>query len=132
MKCHVNDISKFTKSYKVILFADNRTCIFTAGTGWLMLAGKWGCMADKDLIDISRWFCDNKLSLNPDKTTGNNLSKQSIIYYSLDLHINSKPIEIVNQTKLHGVFFDSNQTWTHDITGVPSNLSTAISVIYKI
>lgn len=62
---YVNDVTRVTSVSMVIMYADNCTCIITAGNREAANA-----MANEELRRLAEWFCVNKLSLNNGKTKG--------------------------------------------------------------
>ena len=70
---------------------------------------------NSDLKYIDRWLKANKLSLNVAKTVFMVISSrqklQSLNDYTMNIHIDSAPINQSNQSKSLGLIIDENLSW---------------------
>ena len=123
---YINDLCNVSNLLKFVLFADD-TNLFASEKDVSKRCDSINIELNKSNI----WFSVNKLSLNISKIKFilfNNIKEKNT---TLNINIDDKPIERVNETKSIGVIIDSNLSWKQYIAHVRSKLSKCISIIYK-
>ena len=97
----INDLRKSLRYSDCILFADDTT-IYIIGKNLRFLKTK--LQADVDML--SEWLLSNRLALNVSKTKLIIFSKTPLSYDNFDIVIDGEKIEIVNDFKFLGVYFN--------------------------
>lgn len=91
---YINDITNSISSSKLIIYADDCTCLFTAKTHKQAVQS-----ANSELSVMSDWFKANKLSLNLNKIKGIFFSKSAVPILENEISIGDTAIELVLKIK---------------------------------
>ena len=88
-----------------------------------------------ELNHLNDWFCDNKLSLNTDKTKyvlfNKAKSKDNLPLVLPDLFIIDVKIKRKNSLKFLGVTIDENLTWKTHVELVQNKISKSVGILFK-
>ena len=154
---YVNDITKTTSLFEIILFADDTTLLYSHPD----IATKMN-LINTELLEISNWFKANKLLVNATKTnymilgTSNSTKKyvaeseilnENCIHslpdrdsicqdcnkkQKLNVILDNVSLERVNSTKFLGVIIDDNLTWKNHIDAISKTISRNIGMLTKL
>ena len=126
---YINDLSVALSSLFPVLFADD-TNLFLSHSDFSMLMTK----ANSDLINASRWFKLNKLSLNIKKSCFIIFTEKNKKYYKFKscLSIGKNELTQVSSTTFLGVLIDERLSWKSHIRHVSNKISKSIGVISKV
>ena len=114
---------------KAVMYADD-TSLLVSSSDPLSLQNS----LNYNLNLIARWFKENNLTLNLDKTkfmlfgTTHNLDK----FKDISLIYDGNVIEQVDHFKYLGIVFDCNMTWSHHIDFIASNVSKRCGIIRRV
>ena len=108
---YVNDLPKVVKNCSVVLYADDTT-LFTGSS----IPSNIQIDVNEDLVRLEKWFHDNKLHLNTDKTEyiliTNNRRRQR--FEQIKISVAGKQIKEKEEVKILGVTIKNDLTWdTH-------------------
>ena len=125
---YINDIVNVSEIMQLILFADD-TNIFMSDKSLSVL----NCRVNSELCKISKWFRNNKLSLNVKKTNFMlfTSAKSRTLHEPFTIKIDGRNVEQVTETKFLGVIITENLTWDKHIKTIRNKVSKAIGVICK-
>src|SRR6218665_4127679 len=108
---YIIDLSLISPSLKFILFADD-TNVFLSHKSLDKLLE----LMNAELINISKWFNINKLSLDSEKTNYIVFSSaRKRISLNNTLSINNNPLSLTHSSKFLGVLIDSHLIWKDHI-----------------
>ena len=124
---YINDISNVSPALLPILFADDSN-IFLEDTDIDNMIRR----VNNELINVLVWIHANKLSLNIDKT-------KFMIFHTrgkstasdLNININGKVIQRVNNCKFLGVTIDSTLNWSEHIKVIKNKISKGLGILCK-
>ena len=123
----INDLPIVT-NFNVKLFADD-TFLSLEGDDIKLLQNK----ANKELRKVSKWFLDNKLTLNISKSKfmiikrGNKKSSQNFV-----LKFNRKKLEQCESYKYLGIYIDENLSWKEHVRYLCEKLSKMCGIFSKL
>ena len=123
----INDLPIVT-NFNVKLFADD-TFLSLEGDDIKLLQTK----ANKELRKVSKWFLDNKLTLNISKSKfmiikrGNKKSSQNFV-----LKFNRKKLEQCESYKYLGIYIDENLSWKEHVRYLCEKLSKMCGIFSKL
>ena len=81
---------------------------------------------------LSEWFQANKLSVNISKTNYIIFKpRQKKQIFDLNLKINNKEINRVNEVCFLGVILDENLSWKAHISHIAHKISKSIGIMYR-
>ena len=129
---YINDIPNST-DLNILSFADDTT-IYTSGSNIQQTILK----VNSELNKIYIWLCENKLSLNINKTKFMLFSTKSQNQSNIDLKINGLSIKQAGQNheettiKFLGVYLEENLNWRNHINHIRNKVSRALFTINKI
>ena len=114
---YINDITKATSKFNVIMYADDITLVSTLENfGALNNIAVIKDEINKEITKISHWLHRNKLLLNMAKSKFMVFFKHPKAIPKLKLTINDNPIEQVTEFYFLGITIDQNVTWNARIT----------------
>lgn len=107
----------------------NNSCISYADDISILISGKdfYTIKSDAEtkFSDLTKWFCENNLILNKDKTqTVFFRSRQCNVSTPANIKINDTTIEVTQQAKILGLTLDEFLSWTTHINNLNSKLSS--------
>ena len=114
---------------KTVMYADDTTLLFRSSDPQNLQSH-----LKNNFKNIGKWFLDNKLTLNINKTklmlfgTNKCLDKFS----NISITYNNDLIERVDNFKYLGVIFDSQMTWLSHINHVTSKVSKRCGVLNRL
>jgi len=121
---YINDFPIHAQpSTKTVLFADDTSMVIKSAH-----PTEFTNAIQNNLIDADKWFKENLLTLNTDKTnilqfyTRNELPDLRILYGDKQLHT-------VNTTKFLGIIIDSTLSWKQHVDNITSKLNKACFAI---
>ena len=124
---YINDIANVSKLVDLILFADD-TSIFFSHKDINYLNN----VLNRELRKLSDWFIVNKLSLNLTKTKFMIFKpRQKARHPDVQLTLNNRCIEQVNETVFLGVILDETLSWKSHISHVANKISKSIGIIFR-
>ena len=131
---YMNDISNSSTLFKFILFADDTTLKTSINIA------KQDQRSAKDLSNIinyefnkvNTWLKGNKLSLNIEKTKFMVFHKKNKNVPQIDIRINGKLIEQVDDFCFLGLTIDSALDWSAHIRKISGKLNSAIGILNKL
>ena len=124
---YINDIANVSKLVDLILFADD-TSIFFSHKDINYLNN----VLNRELRKLSDWFIVNKLSLNLTKTKFKIFKpRQKVRHPDVQLTLNNRCIEQVNETVFLGVILDETLSWKSHISHVANKISKSIGIIFR-
>ena len=126
---YINDIVSVSTLFEFTLYADD-TNVLASDYSLANLIHN----INRELICISDWFIENRLSLNMDKTcfiVFHN-PQRKIDIGSINLCIRDIQITNVSCTKFLGLCIDQHITWNDHIGYISLKISKNIGVLYKI
>jgi len=125
---YVNDLFSLDIQGEFVAFADDTAILYRRKTVWNVLRS----IIEKDLELINGWFCNNKLTLNAEKTRFIYFNAKTNIAQPLRLKIKSscgeKMIYSTDVIKYLGVHLDENMRWNHHVESICKKLR---SLLYK-
>lgn len=129
---YMNDISTASKLFNFILYADDTSLIFSSALLDLNRANKNSI--NNELLNVSSWLTENKLSLNISKTKymlfhhhQKHISTDSIPQLEFD----GNKIEYVDQFKFLGIIVDNNLNWKPHIDLTCRRILTTIGILSR-
>ena len=124
---YINDIANVSKLVDLILFADDTSIFFShKDLNYLNNA------LNRELRKLSDWFIVNKLSLNLTKTKFMIFKpRQKTRHPDVQLALNNRSIEQVNETVFLGVILDETLYWKSHISHVANKISKSIGIIFR-
>ena len=122
---YINDLVNVCQELMAILFADD-TNLFKTGKDPQIIQD----VINTELQRVSTWLKVNKLSLNIDKTHFMIFTKKPT-RPSLDIRIDGKKINEVNNTKFLGAYIDQKLNWKDHIKYTSGKISRGIGMIIK-
>src|ERR1700733_7535395 len=127
---YINDLANVSSTIFLILFADD-TNVFYSHNSWRVLFDT----LNRELSNISAWFCSNRLTLNPDKTN-------FILFRShRKPPLNERPCLLVGDIPLIQVEFtrflgidvhvDQHLTWKNHINNISSKIAKNVGILAR-
>ena len=116
---YINDITKVTSKFNIIMYADDTTLVSTLENfGALHNIAMIEDEINRSITKISHWLHSNKLflKLNTAKSKFMVFFKHPKTIPKLKLTSNDKPIEQVTEFNFLGITIDQNVTWNTHIT----------------
>ena len=124
---YINDIYHATDLGEFILFADDTNLFYSHDN-----ASSLTNLINSELSMLSEWFQANKLSVNISKTNYIIFKpRQKKQIFDLNLKINNKEINRVNEVCFLGVILDENLSWKAHISHIAHKISKSIGIIYR-
>ena len=129
---YLNDLPNST-NLNVLSFADDTT-VHASGSNLNELVRK----INNELNKIQEWLCENKLSLNINKTNFMVFSPKSYLNENIDLKINGINIRQCgylrdqNTIKFLGVYLDEQLTWKLHIDHISNNIAKSLYTLNKV
>lgn len=124
---YINDISRSSIKLNYVLFADDTT-IYLQGRDLQTLQDTF----NQELVHLSNWISSNKLSLNHSKT--NYMVSHTLLSHPnvINIKIENKTINQVEETKFLGVTIDNTLTWKTHINDTKIKISKLTGMFYRI
>ena len=124
---YINDLPYMMNGLSdVILFADDTSLIFKINR------------KDSDVLHIndsltilSKWFAANNLLPNANKTKCLKFSLPNVPHVDLQLMLDGKELNLINETVFLGITIDSRLQWGPHITALSKRLSSAAFAVRK-
>ena len=123
---YTNDLPDTLNLVKSILFADDTTLYYS----YPNIPHLYETM-NKELDNLTDWFCANKLSLNVSKTNYMIFSNINPQQHSMEIKLTNKIITKTNCVKFLGVFIDENLKWNEHIKVIKQKISRSFFAINK-
>ena len=126
---YINDMIEKVNNCKMHLYADDTVLYFSDANPLKVQRS-----LQEDLSRMYGWMCDNRLSLNCDKTVcmliGNRkmLNKHNV----LELNVNTRKLEQVPHTKYLGITVDEELNWNLQVDNVCKRVSKMISFMRRL
>ena len=128
---YINDLPNCLNVGSPRMYADDTNVAFTAAT-----IPDLESQINSDLKYIDRWLKANKLSLNVAKTEFMVISSrqklQSLNDYTMNIQIDSVPINQSNQSKSLGLIIDENLSWKAHIHEISKTVSSGIGALKRV
>ena len=125
----INDLPNISDKFKSILFADDTTLSFETTT-----QDELNIVCNHELSKFYSWTLANRLTINFGKNktyyilhTFTNINSDS-----LQITINNKAIESVNEGEFLGVIIDNNLKFQAHVHKVCNKISKSIGIMYKL
>ena len=125
---YINNLPKAIEHKALpILFADDTSILLTRPNNTQM-------QSDFNIIfeQLIKWFKSNLLFLTFDKTYFIQFINKSTCTSGIQITYEDKPISIVNETKLLGLFINNNLSWKTHIECIKSKLSSACYAVRSV
>ena len=130
---YINDITKATSKFNVIMYADDTTLVSTLKNfGALNNIAVIEDEINREITKISHWLHSNKLLLNTAKSKFMVFFKHPKAILKLKLTINDNPIEQVTEFNFLGITIDQNVTWNAHITKTSIKIARVIGILHKL
>ena len=124
----INDLPKCLKHTSSNIYADD-TAIYTCGNNLNEVRDQ----LQRDIENISRWFAENKLTVNSTKSYCMLItSNRNLLDQNLDIRVNNTIIEQVRATKYLGLFPDSSLTWDEHVLKLCSKLAPKVGILRRL
>jgi len=124
---YVNDLHNITNKVSCIQFADDTT-IYATGPSLTDIVS----IIQSEIILISQWLKNNRLSLNVAKTNYMIMTnKKAYDMSNIQIKIDDIPVECVTETKFLGVVLDNQMTFQSHINQVANKLSKGIGILCR-
>ena len=124
----INDLWYSKPLLEIILFADDTNLFYSHNN----VKDVFKTM-NAELSHLNDWFCENKLSLNTDKTRyilfHKAKSKDNLPLVLPDWFIND--VKLRRENSLKGVMIDENLTWKTYVELVKNNISKSVGILFK-
>lgn len=120
---YINDIPNVVKNSSIRLFADD-TLLFVSGNDFDDIKNK----LIGDMTEISKWLVMNKLKLNTDKTKTMVINSNEV----MNLYIDGKSIELVNNIKYLGVIIDNRLKFDKHVEYIAKKIGMKIGFFKRI
>ena len=126
---YINDIANCYINGMFRVFADD-TGIFIQSSDENILIGK----AREIMITIDKWFSDNRLTLNTEKTSYIifKSSRWKLPLIPDNIEFNNKKIYRVNSVKYLGLLLDESLSWNLHVIDVCKNIKRFFPIFYNI
>ena len=123
---YMNNLNLVLNFCNVALYADD-TVIWAKGRNIFEIQDK----LQQDLLNVTDWLCDNKLSINATKCKSMLISSphHPIRNLELSVRINDCILECVSSYKYLGVYLDSTLTFNQHIESLTKKVSKRLGVI---
>ena len=122
---YMNDIFNVVKECSMFLFADD-TSIFFSGNDLPLLNFNINLAMKK----IEKWFSDNYLTLNTNKTNYMVFSKRRQPF-NFSINLSSVSLDEVKEIKFLGIWLDKNLKWDYHTTSVSNKISRFLGLISR-
>ena len=126
---YINDLPSILECCCASLYADD-TVIYCYGSSSQELSEK----LNRDLLAITKWLNDHKLTLNLEKTkcmlVGSNRKlerKMALTVSIFDSNVNN-----VNSFKYLGIFISSDFTWTNHVEYIAGKINQRLGLLHRI
>ena len=130
---YINDITKATPKFNIIMYADDTTLVSTLENfGTLNNIAVIEDEINNEITKISHWLHINKLLLNTAKSKFMVFFKHPKTIPKLKLKINDNPIEQVTEFNFLGITIDQNVTWSAHITKTSIKIARVIGILHKL
>jgi len=138
---YINDISKVSRLFHAILFADDTSLIGTFTNFQLCAAKTKGDVKrlstriNTELELIHEWLKINKLSLNVDKTKVmifHSRQRNMSVFDDLKLELDGIPIKRVKSFNFLGIILNEYLTWTDHISHISQKISPVVALIMRL
>ena len=126
---YVNDITKATKHFHPILYADDTTLCASLNHHW---KNDDNVKLNKELNDVSNWMKLNKLTLNINKTKAMLFHTPYKNVKRPSLNIDNVQIDFVQNFNFLGIILNENLKWAPHIDIVMKKMSKTIGVMKRI
>jgi len=122
---YLNDLPNISESAKFYLLADD-TAIIVKGNTYDDLQNQINCL----IPQLTNWFINNRLSLNPSKTCFQ-LYSLFTNQQSITISINNTEIKRCSAVKYLGVMFDENMKWQTHVNLISVKISRLVGMIAR-
>lgn len=138
---YINDISKVSRLFQAILFADDTSLIGTFTSFQLFAAKSHGDIKllstriNTELQLVHEWLKINKLSLNVDKTKVmifHSRQRNMTLYDNLKLELDGIPIKRVKSFNFLGIILNEYLTWTDHISHISQKISPVVALLMRL
>ena len=124
----INDITKSSKLFNYILYADDSTLSTCFSEDEL---GSHSNLINEELKRVYKWLCANKIAINETKT------KYMIFTYNKNItmpliKIGNNIISEASVIKYLGIHIDNHLNFTSHINVISSKISKSIGLLYKL
>lgn len=124
---YLNDISNINPTAKFIIYADD-TSVFFAGNDLDLLVQD----CNDTMAELEKWSESKCMRINHKKT-------QAVIFRPknkplpshLDIKINARRIDVVQQFKCLGVVFTSSMSWEHHVDHIAAKLAQITGIVSR-
>lgn len=125
---YINDLDELQLQGETFLYADD-TSLFYSSTSINLNILK----AQSDLVKLERFFTENGLPLNADKTKLLNFSsnKRTTHVPYIQLKVNDQVVETVSSFRYLGLTLDSHLTWSDHIESVSEKIKPISGMMYR-
>ena len=125
---YINDLPNAINSTPR-LFADD-TCLLLANSSKLSLLSNM----NSELTKLNLWCNNNYLTINPSKSSALIIPPKQENPCTVDptLHLNNKPIAILNESKYLGIIIDNKLNFKSHIKSIEHKLARAVGIMSKI
>lgn len=125
---YVNDLLEGMPEDSLIAFADD-TAIISAGKNWETVESNMNIQLDK----VFRWLESNKLSLNVEKTVFMTFGSYcTSVPEVMNIAINNKNLNRVEQCKYLGIVLDYRLTWEKHMDYLINKTKYLVFIFYKL
>lgn len=126
---YMNDLANIPDRPDMILFADDTNLLFTHKNFESLIHN-----VTSSLSLTANWFARNKLSLNTDKThfVIFHRPRQYVLHQELNIRINGRQIQQVQNVKFLGVYLDSNMSWKTHLNKKASQIARVNGILCRL
>ena len=129
----INDISKATSKFKVIMYADDTTLVsHLENFGPLNDINTLEQELNREISKVNTWLLSNKLLLNVAKSKFMIFFKHPRTIPKLSISINGNPVEQVTNFNFLGITLDQNITWNDHISKISMKVANVIGIMNKL
>ena len=128
---YINDIVHATQSFDLIMYADDTT-MYISIDNTSLTNEELTIMLNTELNKVTDWFKVNKLALNDKKTKYMLFALPRKKVPKLELRIDGKQIDKVNQFNFLGLELDNNMNWSNHINKIAAKISKSTGIMNKL
>jgi hypothetical protein len=126
---YINDLCKASSIFSPLMYADDTTLFTTLSA---FNSQNRSDEINSELDNVINWLNANKLSLNANKTKYMVFHTVNKKIEHLNLKIDNKSIELVNDFNFLGILVDSNLNWKSHINFINSKLLKTMGIMNKL
>lgn len=124
---YINDITRINDKVNFIIYADDTSIFFTGANLQLLQP-----VINDTLTALQSWSDANSLALNATKTKAVIFhSKRHGFVHNITLPLGGSNIDIVDNVKTLGVYFNKNMTWDTHVNSVTTSLAKCVGILAK-